>query len=143
MKNSITRMYDVDPITKTVVISKTFAKRASLVNSTEFEHMKALREEYADYSWTYRVIKKKDSKTTYKNMTYKNMKKYLIEIEGNDSESITRLGTLIKAAKIQPSPYAYVKKWFLSTYPDYKEFSTGGKNQNDSVDSNSERKEAS
>lgn len=39
--------------------------------------------------------------------------------DGADSESLKAFETVKKASKIQPSPYAFVKKWFLAEYSNY------------------------
>lgn len=113
----------VNHATRSITITKSFNKKASEFGSTEYETMKDLRIDFPDYKVKVKEIKKNTHKKTYAKLTYENMKKHIAYVEGIESDSLTRLETLIIAAKIQPSPYAYVKKWFLDNYPDYREYS--------------------
>ena len=117
MKNS---NYKINHGKGIITITKSFSKKASEFGSTEYGIIKGLRNDFPDYKVTIKEIKKNPHKKTYAKLTYENMEKYIECIEPNNLAS---LEIVIRASKIQPSPYAYVKKWFLETYSDYREYS--------------------
>ena len=104
---------------KNIIITKSFNKKASEVGSVEYETMKDLRIDFPNYKVKVKEIKKNPNKKSYAKLTYENMKKYIECIESNNLDI---LEIVIKASKAQPSPYAFVKKWFLASYPDYREY---------------------
>lgn len=123
MKNA--NNYSIDIMSKTITLTKAFYKKAtSNIQSPEYAELKTLMAEFPEYKIQLREIKKNTGKTTYRNLTYDNMEKY---IEANEKNPVAMLAEFqnVKAKScIQSSPYAYVKKWFLEQYPDYTESKT-------------------
>lgn len=120
MKN--TNNYTIDIMTSTITLTKTFYKKAtSNINNPEYKELKTLLADYPEYEMRFRESKKKESKKTYRNLTYGNMEKYIKASEKNPVALLSEFQTIKAKSCIQPSPYAYVKKWFLEQYPDYTE----------------------
>ena len=111
----------VDFIQEKIIVTKRFVKAASIINSTEYNAMIQLRRDNPTFPVEIREIKKKEGKKSYRNLNYDNMKAYIIAKEGEKSPMLSELEKVKKLSKVQAGPYAYVKKWFLNTYPDYKE----------------------
>lgn len=117
--------HTIDYMSKTIILSKSFYEKAcNINNTTEFDEMKKLRAEFPDFTFTVKQIKKKAGKTTYRNLTYGNMEIYIRANEENPAAMLAEFQTVKAKSCIQPSPYAYVKKWFLEQYPDYTESKT-------------------
>ena len=46
------------------------------------------------------------------------MEELIVKMDGKDSEKLKLFETVKAQAKLQPSPYSFVKKWFLDNYKD-------------------------
>lgn len=116
MKNA--NNYTIDIMNSTIILSKAFYKRAtSNVNNPEYTELKTLMTDYHDYKIQLREIKKNPSKKTNRNLTYGNMKKYINEIAKADLDEFEKVKN---TSCVFPSPYAYVKEWFINKYPAYE-----------------------
>ena len=115
--------YEVDFINSKIILTKKFYKAASILNSPEYKTMLQLRAENPGFEIAIKEIKKKEGKKAYRNLTYANMREYIITREGEKSETVAEFDRVMALSKIQAGPYAYVKTWFLNNYGD--EFQTG------------------
>ena len=113
--------YKIDHIAQTITLTKKFAKSAGIINSPEYTLFKQLRADYPDYTICEREIAKKEGKKSYANLTYEFMKDYILITEGEGSENIRNLETVITISKGQAGCYAYVKTWFLKKFPNYND----------------------
>ena len=117
--------YSINHVEKQIVVSKAFLARASQVDTQEFETVRKLMKMLPRYEFVQKEsIKKNPNKKTYRNLTYGNMEKYIRANEENPVAMLSEFKTVKAKSCIQPSPYAYVKKWFLEQYPDYTESKT-------------------
>lgn len=112
--------HQIDYITKTIFLTKKFAKAASTVNSPEYNTMRKLRADFPDFSFELREIKRPQKKQSYARLNYDVMRKYIRMVEGEDSNNLQHLETIIEMSQGQAGHYAYVKTWFLHHYPKYK-----------------------
>ena len=117
MKNTIEARVDYE--TKTIILTKKFAKAAGILGTPEYDSMRQLRKDYPDYAVVLREIKKKDDKKSYKNLSFKAMESYIVLTFGEVSNEHETFGKVMALATCQNSPYAYVKNWFLKNYPNY------------------------
>lgn len=116
MKNA--NNYAIDIMSNTITLTKAFYKKAtSNIQSPEYAELKALMAEFPEYKIQLREIKKNPSKKTNRNLTYGNMKKYINEIAKEDLDEFEKVK---KTSCVFPSPYAYVKNWFINKYPAYE-----------------------
>lgn len=116
MKNA--NNYTIDIMSKTIILSKAFYKRAtSNINNPEYKELKSIIADYPKYEMKFREIKKNPSKKTNRNLTYGNMKKYINEIAKADLAEFEKVKN---TSCVFPSPYAYVKNWFINKYPAYE-----------------------
>ena len=119
----------INPITRTITISKPFAKAAGKVGTAEYDELMRAMKDHPDYAVELRSIKKKEGKKSYRNLTYDNMREYISNIIDDEKSCAAAIAAFekIKAiSKVQAGAYAYVKNWFLNTYPDYKEIEMVG-----------------
>lgn len=114
-------MYKIDHISQTITLTKKFAKSAGIINNPEYILFKQLRSDYPDYTICEREIAKKAGKKSYANLTYEVMKEYILITEGEGSENVRNLETVITISKGQAGHYAYVKTWFLKKFPNYND----------------------
>ncbi len=109
-------LYEVDFINGKIILTKKFYKAASILNSPEYKTMLQLRTENPGFEIVLKEIKKKEGKKSYRNLTYANMREYIITREGAKSETVAEFDRIHALSKVQAGPYAYVKTWFLSKY---------------------------
>lgn len=119
--NFTTVGYRPDFNTQTIILTKKFAKTASIVGSKDYTTLCRIRQDYPDYKVIVREIAKKEGKANpNRNLTFKNMRNHIINIHGENSEEVKEFNHTMECSKIQTGRYAYVKKWFLSKYPDVR-----------------------
>ena len=71
-----------------------------------------------------KTIKKNPNKKTFLNLTYENMRGYILEQENAD-ELIAEFEKQLALSKIQTSPYRFMVAWFeqkFENYDNYKEY---------------------
>lgn len=129
MKKNVSINCRIDPITRTITLSKAFAKAAGRVGTAEYEELMLAMKDHPDYGVELRSIKKKEGKKSYHNLTYENMREYICGFLDDENSRATAIATFEKIqaySKIQAGAYAYVKNWFLNTYPEYKNIEMAG-----------------
>ncbi len=123
-KNFVTVGYRPDFDTQTIILTKKFAKSASIVGSKDYTTLCRLRKDYPDYKVVVREIAKKEGKkNTHKNLTYQAMKAY-IETTIADKEvqkkALVEFENMKVLGKGQTcGAYLFVRDWFLKKYPNY------------------------
>lgn len=109
---------------QSIILTKKFAKSASIVGSKDYNTLCRLRKDYPDYKVVVREIAKKEGKSnTHKNLTYEAMKVF-IETTISDIEAQKKALTELNNAKILGKgqtcgAYLFVRDWFLKKYPNY------------------------
>ena len=110
--------YEINHFQAKVILTKQFAKAASILNTPEYMTLLELRRNHPDYTFELREIRKKEGKKYYRNLTYERMEDYIITREGKDSEAHKEFAKVKMLSQVQAGPYAYVKSWFLKKYED-------------------------
>ena len=113
--------YEVDFIESKIIVSKKFYQAAKTLNTNEYKTLVQLRTENPGFAIELRTIQKKEGKKSYRNLTYENMRKFILTSEGEESENLKNYDRILALSKTQAGPYAYVKTWFLKNYPKYNE----------------------
>ena len=113
--------YEVDFIESKIIVSKKFYQAAKTINTPEYKTLVQLRTENPGFAVELRTIQKKEGKKSYRNLTYENMRKFILTSEGEQSESLKEYDRVMALSKTHAGPYAYVKTWFLNKYPKYNE----------------------
>ena len=114
-----TAKYEINHIDETIIITKKVYKAAGILNSPEYKELMEIRRDNPTYKIELREIKKKAGKKSYRNLTYENMKTFIIAFETKGdkrNERLAQLATVMELSKVQAGPYAYVKTWFLGLY---------------------------
>ena len=108
--------YEIDFINSKIILTKKFAKAASILNTPEYTALIQIRRENPDFTIELREIKKKEGKKSYRNLTYERMEDYIITRDGKGSDAHKEFEQVKKLSQIQAGSYGYVKKWFLNKY---------------------------
>ena len=110
--------YTYDALNDALTITEAFAKRASVLHSAEYEIIREFRATHPGRPIN--LADKKASNNRPLKLSFKQMGEFIAKCR--DAEARTARFEQVKAlSKVQPSPYAYVKTWFLDNYANYSE----------------------
>ncbi len=132
--------YEIKDEISTIIVTKRFKREASVMDTPEFEEYMRLKEKFPTFKIVIREIKKNSDKETYRNLTYVNMENLITEVYRGDEKTrkakIAEYWSVRSISKIQPSPYAYVKAWFLEEYnEEYNKYRKDKENQENEAES--------
>ena len=99
--------YEINHFQAKVILTKQFAKAASILNTPEYMTLLELRRNHPDYTIELREIRKKEGKKSYRNLTYEHMEAYIITRDGKGSEAHKEFEQVKKLSQVQAGPYAY------------------------------------
>ena len=108
--------YSVNHVTRSIILTRDFAKKASIPDTHEYQILIKLRTENPGYEIIQRTIAKKEGKR--KPPSYKQMKKYITCVENSDFY-MARFEAMRKEAASKNGSYARVLKWFRQTFPNF------------------------
>lgn len=111
---------------RTIEVTKAFYKEASKFGTREYRELQEVRRDYPNFKV---VINKTANKSNgFKGLTLEYMENY-IKDHDTDSEIMSEFNILCgkdqKGNKVEfaePASYGEIKKWFLETYPQIKEY---------------------
>lgn len=106
----------VDVENSSLVISKAFHKRACMFGTSEYYELRQAKLENEEFSITIKTREKR----TYHGLSFDTMAEY-IKIHPKSEERLLEFEAVKRVAEIKGSKYPLTKKWFLMTYPEYKE----------------------
>ena len=110
--------YNYDAITNTLTMTASFAKKASQLNTPEYNTVRQLRLDNPGMKIEKAIRKTPSNQPMH--ATFAQMDGFIAKCA--TSEARLDVFEKIKAlSKIQASPYAYVRKWFLENYANYAE----------------------
>ena len=104
------------PSTNTLTITNAFAKKASQLNTAEYNIMKQFRLD--NPSLTIIKAEKKTPSNRPLNVKFTEMEKFIAQCRDKEAR-LTEFEKVKALSKIQSSPYAYVKTWFLEHYANH------------------------
>lgn len=110
--------YNYDAITNTLTMTASFAKKASQLNTPEYNTVRQLRLDNPGMKIE-KAIRKIPSNQPM-NATFAQMEGFIAKC-ANSEERLDVFEKIKALSKIQASPYAYVRKWFLENYANYSE----------------------
>lgn len=105
---------------KQAQVSKSFAKKAVIFGTPEFNLWRAYLKEFPEAQMEVAPAKKNSGATKFRNMTYENMKAY-IKAQKNADAIQAEFDRRMEMAKLQNSPYRYMVEWFQKTFENYTE----------------------
>ena len=110
--------YNYDALTNTLTLTASFAKKASQLNTPEYKILLQLRLDNPGMK-----IEKASPKTPSNrpvSITFAKMEEYIAQCR-NSKERLEAFNKVKALSKIQTSPYAYVRTWFLDNYANYSD----------------------
>ena len=108
--------YSVNHMTRSIILTRNFAKEASIPGTDEYRTFLNLRRDNPEYEVIQRTITKKEGKR--KPPSYKQMKKYISCVENSDYY-MARFEAMRAEAASKNGSYARVLKWFRQTFPNF------------------------
>ena len=108
--------YSVNHMTRSIILTRDFAKAASIPDTDQYRLLIRLRTDNPGYEIVQRTITKKEGKR--KPPSYKQMKKYISCVENSDYY-MSRFEVMREEAASKNGSYARVLKWFRQTFPNF------------------------
>ena len=115
MKREKNYTYRVDFENETIEISKTFATAAQKIKTSAYKQLMDVRKAYPGFSIVIYATEITESKQKYKGLNFDEMRRCIIEWDGEGSANLSVLDKAI-ADKV---PYPKVKKWYLDIYKEH------------------------
>ena len=106
--------------TRTLLVSRSFLKKASVPFSDEYHMMKSLTEAHSDF---YIEIKHTCSHNDPRKPfmpTYDNMLDF-IHLQSNAEELLEEFETARQIGQMRRNAYMHVRSWFLTRFPEMKQ----------------------
>ena len=110
--------YNYNAITNTLTMTASFAKKASQLNTPEYNTVRQLRLD--NPGMKIEKASPKASSNRPVSIPFAKMEDF-ISLCDNSEERLEVFAKIRALSKIQASPYAYVRKWFLENYANYAE----------------------
>lgn len=113
--------YDINHLEAKITMTKKFYEAACRLNTPEYKELMAIRRDNPSYKMEVREIKKKTDKNSYRNLTFENMELFIkksMDSARTLDDRLNEYAAVKELSKVQSSPYAYVKAWFLTIYGD-------------------------
>lgn len=133
MRNSKT--IKIDHVNETIIMTKKYYDAACCLNSPEYKELMIARRENPTFKMEVRTITKASNKNTYLNLTVENMRFFVANSKISEQpveERLTEFDSIAALSKIYPSPYSYIKSWFLKNYGDeYNQYRDKNEDVND------------
>ena len=110
--------YSYDALTNTLTMTASFAKKASQLNTPEYKTLLQLRLDNPGMKIEKATPKASSNRPV--SIPFAKMEEYIAQCR--DSQKRLNAFNKVKAlSKIQASPYAYVRTWFLDNYANYSD----------------------
>lgn len=115
MKKTRPFHYRVDFVNENIEISKSFAAAAQKANTSAHKQLMALRKAYPGFGIAIYTTEITESKQTYSGLKFDEMRRCIIEWDGENSANLAALNKAID----EKVPYPKVKHWYLGIYGDH------------------------
>lgn len=115
MNTNHTFQYRVNFEDEKIEISQSFATAAQKVKTSAHKQLMNIRKAYPGFGISVYKIKAKDNKQKYKGLRFAEMRRCIIEWDGENSPNLASLDK----AKAEKIPYPTVKKWYLGIYGEH------------------------
>ncbi len=115
--------YKLDFATNTLTINYKFHKALSDYGSPEYNRYHAIMTDFPNLTLVVKAGREITTTRPTKRLTYSNMETYISCFENADA-LLDRFAVVQKRSKVLASPYKYVRDWFQTQFPDYKESAT-------------------
>ena len=117
---SYSKYFTVDFQEQTIIGSKSTIEKAGRIGSPQYKELCEVIEAHPTFEIAEKVVNVKKKKATYKGLSFENMRDY-IKTQPDSKMNLAKFEAVKRIAKAKNSLYPHTKKWFLSTFPSYKE----------------------
>ena len=125
--------YEINPIKKTITLSKKFLKGASVMGTPEYKELKKIQNDNPGFELKVREINQKESKMTYSELTFAVMESIIKETFKDENEQTEKIAEFngVKAFYDgnKTTKYGHVKSWFVQNYKKQYIDKYGNQNQ--------------
>jgi len=126
--------YEINPIDKTITLTKKFLKGASTMGTPEYKELKKLEKDNPGFTLKVREINQKENKQTYSELTFAVMKSIIEDVYKTDESKKTEKVAEFEATKVfysanKTTMYGHVKSWFVQNYKQEYVARYGNQNQ--------------
>lgn len=110
----------IDHEERTIVITKKYAKAASVYNSTAYKELKKIKSDNSNYQVIVREVSKKTSVSS--RLTLRTMENYIKmhDDDGKIMEEFKSKRDEKAGENLEKTTFFEIKKWFFATYPELK-----------------------
>ena len=119
-KNNKIKGYEIDFTTNTLFMNYKFAEASTQYGTPEYKLLQNIKNDLPNIKIVKRAGRKTKTCNANKRLTYANMESY-IKVQDNADELMAAFVIAKEESKNKPSPYAFVRDWFLKQFPNYKE----------------------
>ena len=130
--NATVKGYKIDFSNNTLIMNYKFSKQAMVYGSREYNIRKSILADYPNMNTIVQSGRKQTKASKTKNLTFKNMEKYITVV---DESKVAEFKKIKAARKAANNRYKYVKDWFVENFPNY------ATNKAFNENTNSEKKE--
>ena len=117
------RHFNYNFIEKAIIGSKAAIEKANKGKNPEYAELSGMLAAHPDFTVRVKDIEKKESKKTYSQLTLKRMEEYIrtqFSDEATLNAKLLEFSAIQKVAETKGAKYPLTKKWFLATYPSFK-----------------------
>ena len=107
-------------VNKTIVGTKSAINRANMGKNPEYTTLCEMLSAHPDFTVVEKQIKHNPNKKKYNGLTLPRMKEY-IKTQPNSKARLIEFEAIQKVAEAKGAKYPLTKKWFLATFPEFKE----------------------
>ena len=126
-KNKI-KGYEIDFTTNTLYMNFKFAKAAKEYGTEEYKILQNIRKDLPNIKMVKRAGRNQTTCNASKRLTYNNMQDYIMAQDNYEPLLASFILAKIES-KCAPSPYAFVRNWFVKQFPNYQECKTFERNK--------------
>ena len=117
------RGYEIDFTTNTLYMNYKFAEVSGEYGTPEYKLLQKIRKDLPDIKVVKRAGRNAKTCNANKRLTYKNMQDYIMAQDNYEPLLASFMLARIES-KCAPSPYAFVRDWFVKQFPNYQECKT-------------------
>jgi len=105
---------------RTIVITKKYAKAASVFNSPAYRELRKIKSDNPNYQVIVREVSKKSSVSS--RLTLRTMENYIKmhDSDGKIMEEFKNMRDEKAGENLEKTSFFEIKKWFFATYPELK-----------------------
>ncbi len=111
----------IDHANAKIIMDREFAIKSAIFGTEEYKHLQEARRDYDGYAVVRKTIRTNSKKESFNGLTYEYMEKYMVRY--NIPEELRKEYEELRfMAKCHSIRYPVIKKWFLNTFPDVKDW---------------------